>query len=172
MRALCLVAVLSTPAFADPVTAPACREADPKAPPPRSVRDVDWCNSDAFTWKGRLRAGHAEVHLYRRLDQPHDTIRTRLRGVIYGDLDGDGRAEAAVVIEKSTWTTSHQGTVSTVYVHGFTGGAPVLLGSIPAGTPVRDVAFGKGGTVTVKAGDPATVETYVRDPAGAFVRQP
>jgi hypothetical protein len=109
-----------------------------------------------------MREGHSSVHLYADIGEPHDTIAATLRGVIYGDLDGDKRPEAAVVIESSTWigrTGDHSGGTS-VYVYKLAGGKPTLIGSIPAGTPVDAITIRKG-IVTVTSG-PAHAKATMR----------
>jgi hypothetical protein len=127
-----------------------------------SLRDVDWCNFDFALWKGKMREGHSSVHLYADLGEPHDTITATLRGVIYGDFDGDKRPDAAVVIERSTWigrTGDHSGSTS-VYVYKLVGGKATRLGSIPAGTPVDAITIRKG-IVAVTSG-PANAKTTMR----------
>lgn len=161
MRSLCLVACLASTAAADHVRTPTCGEPKDDARAPRKITDVDWCNHDFGMWKGRMRAGHSEVHLYRALGQPHDTLLARLRGVVYGDVDGDGTRDAAIVIEKASWYAgrSEASTSTTVYVYAFVKGAPALLGSIPAGTPVHELTITRRG-VSVTSGQPKQTSRY------------
>lgn len=172
-RAILLVAFVASHATADPVAAPAC--GPPRAATTlRSVRDVDWCNFDVGFWKGRLREGHVEVHLYQKLDEPHDTVSASLRGVVYGDFDGDKRPEAAVVIESATWS-GKSGRVSggtSVKIYSLVKGTPTSMGAIPAGTPVDAIVIAKG-IVSVTSG-PATAKTTLRyrRVKGDFVEAP
>jgi len=153
VRALLLVGIVASHATAETLKAPKCGPA--KTPPAkvRTVKDVDWCNFDIGFWKGPLRQGHAEVHLYADMGQPHDTIAASLRGVIYGDYNGDKVLDAAVVIESSTWigkTGDHSGGTS-VHMYTLASGKPTSIGSIPAGTPVDAITLGKG-IVTIVSG--------------------
>jgi 2-keto-4-pentenoate hydratase/2-oxohepta-3-ene-1,7-dioic acid hydratase in catechol pathway len=73
---------------------------------------------------------------------------------VYGDLDGDRRPEAVVVVEQGTQSGStgqfSGGTYAVVY--GFAKGAPVQLGSIiTTGTPVGSITIAKG-VVTITSG--------------------
>lgn len=165
VRVLVLVAAVAPVAAAETVKPPSCGPAKQTTAKPRSVRDVDWCNFDVGAWKGPLREGHSEVHLYKDLGAPHDTIAVSLRGIVYGDVDGDNRLEAALVIEKSTWigrTGDHSGGTS-VSIYTLSKGKPVLLGSIPAGTPALAITFAKRRiSVTSGAGANKTTVTYRR----------
>src|SRR5690606_21675138 len=125
----------------------------------RTVRDVDWCNF-AFgvgPRGGALREGHSSVHLYADIGKPHDTIATTLRGVVYGDLDGDGRLEAAIVLETSMWfarTGAHSGGTS-VSIYALRRGTPTNLGSIATDKTVHAITLGKG-VVTITSSDGTT----------------
>jgi hypothetical protein len=166
VRIVIASSLLVSHATAETVKAPTC------GPPPttpkrvRTVRDVDWCNADVGGFKGALREGHSSVHLYSDMGgpdaAPHDTIATTLRGIVYGDLDGDKRPEAALVIESSTWigrTGNHSGGTS-IRIYSLVRGKPTLLGNIASGTPVRAITLGKG-VVTVTSG-PNNAETTQR----------
>lgn len=143
--ALALIAgVGTTPAAADPPTPAACDRPRPRGA--SGIRAVDWCNLDVGGWKGALRDGHHEVHLYADLGEAHDTIATSLRSIDYGDLDGDRRPEAFLVIEQTTWIASRDdsSTGSDVAIYTLRGGRPVKLASIPIGTPVASIAIRRG----------------------------
>jgi hypothetical protein len=175
-RAFMVVGLLASPVRADPVTPAVCHPAPPLVAKPASVREIDWCNRDELGgWKGRLRGGRSEVHLYAKLGEPHDTIAAALRGVVYGDLDGDKQLEAAVVIERSTWierTGAHSAS-SMVHLYGFAGGAAVRLAELPAGTPVDAITFG-GGMVEITSGPVGAKATqrFRRTATGAVVTVP
>lgn len=181
MRARVAIAVVSgllslvTLASADPVKEPVCREPPARPRAVKTIADVDWCNFDYGGGKGSLlTAGKSSLHLYRKLGEPHDTIARALRGVIYGDLDGDKKREAAIVLQHTTWFANRDtpSSSTTVLIYTLVDGAPRLLGSIPAADPVSDVSFAKGG-VTVRAGTPAATVRYRRDRAGKdFVEVP
>lgn len=161
-RVALVISLLVSHATAETVKAPACGPPPTKPKPVRTLRDVDWCNADVGGWKGKLREGHSSVHLYADLGEPHDTIATTLRGIVYGDLDGDKRLEAALVIESSTWigkTGDHSGGTG-VSLYKLVRGKPTRIGSIPAGTPVRAITIRKG-VVTVTSG-PDTARTTTR----------
>jgi hypothetical protein len=159
--ALLGILAMAAPAAAERLRAPACDAPPARATKPASVRDVDWCNRDDLgVWgSGGLRDGRSTVHLYRDISQPHDTIAASLRGVVVGDLDGDRRPEAVVVLEKTTWIgrtgRSTGGTIA--YVYGFAKGAPVRLGAIATGTPVEAITLAKR-VVTITSG-PATARS-------------
>lgn len=160
-RALVVVGLLASHAAAEKRVDPACGP-PAKKKTLRTMRDVDWCNFDFGFWKGPLREGRSSVHLYADLGEPHDTIAASLRGVIYGDFDGDKRLDAAIVIESATWigrTGAHSGS-TTVYLYTLAKGRPTGLGSVPAGTPVDDITLGKG-IVTVTSG-PANGKATLR----------
>ena len=162
-RVVVVLALLAAPASADPVRKPTC--ADPPAKPraPREITDVDWCNHDFLITKGPLRRGSSSLHLYRSLGGPHDTIITTLAGIVYGDLDGDRKPEAAIVLEKATWTASRNepATNTDVYVYTFARGKPVMIGAAGAGRPVHDITF-KRGVISVTSGDPKQTARYRR----------
>lgn len=169
IRSVLVVALMVTHARADAVKAPTCGA--PKATSKlRTVRDVDWCNFNFGHWKGPLRQGRSEVHLYADMGgpnpAPHDTIAVSLRGVIYGDLDGDKRPEAAVILEKTTWIgrTGQSTGGTSVYIYSLVKGTPTLRGSVPGGTPVDAVSLGKG-IITVTSGPKGQKTTlrYRRD---------
>lgn len=162
LRIALVTSLLVSHATAETVKAPACKPPPEKPKPVRTLRDVDWCNADVGGWKGQLREGRSSVHIYPRMGGAHDTIATSLRGVIYGDLDGDKRLEAALVIESSTWigrTGDHSGGTG-VSIYKLVRGTPTRIGSIPAGTPVRAITIAKG-VVTVTSG-PDNAQTTTR----------
>jgi hypothetical protein len=175
MRAVWVVALLTSSAVAEPVRAPTCSDPVPNRPAPRRITDVDWCNFDAGMWKGSLRAGHSSLHLYRKLSGPHDTIATSLRGVVYGDLDGDRTREAAVVIERTAWyggASTPSSNSWTVYVYDFAKGTARLRGTIAADKPVHAITFAKR-TVTVSSGEPAATTRFRWDATSSdFVELP
>jgi hypothetical protein len=155
------IIAMAAPAAAERLRAPACDAPPARATKPASVRDVDWCNRDDLgVWGGGLRDGRSEIHLYPDIGKPHDTIAVSLRGVVYGDVDGDRRPEAVVVIEKTTWIgstgRSTGGTIA--YVYGFAKGAPVRLGAIATGTPVEAITIAKR-VITITSGPPTATST-------------
>lgn len=164
VRAVLVVLLLASHATAETVKPPSCGPAKQTTKAPSSVRAVDWCNFDFGFWKGPLREGRSEVHLDSDMGganpAPHDTIAVSLRGVIYGDLDGDRRPEAAVVLQKTTWIgrTGESSGGTSVYIYSLANGKPTLLGSVPAGTPVDAVSLGKG-IITVTSGPKGQKET-------------
>lgn len=154
LRALAAVAVLGASpslAAASPPTPPDCDR--PPPPGAKGLRGVDWCNFDVGVWKGSLRDGHSEVHLYADLGKPHDTIATSLRSVDYLDVDGDRRPEALLVIEQTSWFGggSRSSSGSDVKVYAWRGGKPVVVAELPIGTPVLDVAL-VGKVLTIVSG--------------------
>ena len=171
VRIVIASSLLVSHATAETVKSPSCGPPPAKAKPVKTLRDVDWCNFDVGAWKGSLHEGRNEVHLYADLGQPHDTISTTLRGIVYGDLDGDKRPEAALVIETSNWygrTGNHSGG-SSVQIYKLVGGKPTRLGELASGTPVRAITLGKG-IVTVTSGpDSATTTLRYRRLKGTFV---
>ena len=129
---------------------------------PRTLRDVDWCNFDyGGGLRGPLKNGRSELHEYEDMGQPHDTILTRLAGLTYGDLDGDGTVEAAVAIATSAYfaRSGRESHSTTIHVYRLVRGTPTKLGSIPSGTPVSSITFGTR-TLTVTSGTPATTTRY------------
>jgi hypothetical protein len=166
MRMLVGLSVLlgvASVSHADPISAPTCAPPAEKVLAPKTLRDVDWCNFDYGLWRGTMREGRSEVHLYAKLGQPHDTIAHHLRGVVYG-----GKL-AAIVIEQSSWyAASNRGSSSsTVYVYELTKGVAKQVGTFPAGTPVREIVFGKG-TIAVTSGPDTSIATmtFKRGKAG------
>lgn len=157
-------------AEARPVTAAACDRPAPTVARPRRAADVDWCNAGVGGMKGRLVRGSADLHLYSDLGRPHDTISTTLRSVDYGDVDGDGRAEAVLVIERTTWIANRDtsSSASDVLVYAVRRGRPVQLGSIPAGTPVTDLTIARGRVTLVSGPDGATTAWRWRRARGEF----
>lgn len=106
----------------------ACRETKPKSKASvASVRDVDWCNHPFVAGICTPRDGVGELHEYEELGGMHDTHICRLGAVAFGDLDGDGVDEAAVVVdEESHFAKGGSSRSSTVYVYGFDGSGPRL----------------------------------------------
>lgn len=171
LRSVVCLAGLVRLAAADPVVRPTCGDPATKPTKIRSLRDVDWCNFDYGGFNGEMRSGHAELHIYPDIDGPHDTIDDSLEGVVYGDLDGDKRPDAAVVFEHTNWSgaTGKSSTSSAVHVYTFAHGKPVLLASLPAGTPVREIVFARR-TLTVTSGpDTAITTTSYRRANGTLV---
>lgn len=163
---------LAATAHAAPPTPLAC--GTPPTAPPRAITAVDWCSLDGVAWKGRLVDGHSEVHLYRDLGKPHDTISTRIVAVDYADLDGDRRPEAFVVVERATWIADRaEPSVGTdVLVFAWRRGAPVRLGELPVGTPITDLAIRRG-VVTIVSGPDAAATRHRWSPrARAFTALP
>jgi hypothetical protein len=68
-----------------------------------SVRAVDWCNREYIVGFASLRRGQAEIHEYATMGGAHDTDIFLLGSVAYGDLDGDGLEEAAVVLDHQSF---------------------------------------------------------------------
>lgn len=62
------------------------------------VTQVDWCACSALSRFGSMKDCRAELHEYEALGGPHDTSIDRVLDVAYGDLDGDGVAEAVVPV--------------------------------------------------------------------------
>ena len=175
VRIVIASSLLVSHATAETVNDPSCGPPPAKATSVKMLRDVDWCNFDVGAWKGSLREGRNVVHLYSQIGgpnpAPHDTISTTLRGIVYGDLDGDKRPEAALVIETSNWygrTGNHSGG-SSVQIYKLVGGKPTRLGELASGTPVRAITLGKG-IVTVTSGpDSATTTLRYRRLKDRFV---
>jgi hypothetical protein len=160
--------LLVSHATAETVKAPTCGPPPATPAPVRTVRDVDWCNAHVGGIAGPLSAGRSEYHEYPELGGPHDTILMSLRGIVYGDFDGDKRPEAALVIETEYWfVNGNSSQESSVRIYSLVRGKPTLLGSIPSGTPVRAITLGKG-VVTVTSGPDKAQSTqrYRRAKAG------
>lgn len=85
-----------------------CENADFHTAKVQSLRDVDWCNFDYDGWVS-LRGGSNEIHEYMEMGGMHDTIVHQLVSVAYGDLDGDSREEAVVLIREEAWYTNGSG---------------------------------------------------------------
>lgn len=147
--------LLATASQAAPPTPLTC--GTPPASPPRAITAVDWCNLDGVAWKGRLVDGHSEVHLYRDLGKPHDTIATRIVSVDYADLDGDRRPEAFVVVERTSWTgdRAEPSVYADVFVYAWRRGAPVRLAELPTGTPLTDLTIRRSVVELVSGPDAA-----------------
>lgn len=161
MRTLVLVLIAAT-ATAAPVKAPVCRTKAKK--PVHTIKDVDWCNFDYGGGKdSRLHDGHSSLHLYSDLGEAHDTIGLSLRGVIYGNVDGDKALEAAIVLERSmsTPTGDRPSSSTTIALYKLVKSVPTRIGSIPATSPVVAVALAKD-TVAVTGGKPKTTQRYRR----------
>lgn len=104
----------------------ACKQAPEQKPPFASLRAVDWCNHTFVHGFCELRGGTFEMHEYAELGGMHDTILCRLGNVSYGDVDGDGVEEAAVVVDEENFFTSGASSRgSTVYLYALDKGAIV-----------------------------------------------
>jgi hypothetical protein len=76
-------------------------DCDVEAPKQASrIQAHDWCNERSIGPKG-LHNGRSDYHEYQDLGEPHDSILTRLRSVVYSDITGDNAAEAIVVVEQT-----------------------------------------------------------------------
>lgn len=98
-----------------------------------TVRAVDWCTR-SYGAMADLRDGYHELREYEDLGGPHDTTVWRLRDVGYGDIDGDGLEEAAILISDETYgATGGSAGRTTVYLYALRDGAVVELarGSAP-----------------------------------------
>ncbi len=177
MRALVVVATLTLPVVlptslrAAPPTLVRCGPPTSSAGP--GVRAIDWCNAEVGAWGGALASGRAEV----RLDDPeargHDTTTTTLRSVDYGDVDGDRRPDAVLVLERASWVGDRpQALVSSdLAIFTVRGGRPHLLARVPAGTPVLDLTIRRG-VIAVVSGPDRARQRWRWDPRGrALVRR-
>lgn len=101
----------------------------------RTVRDVDWCNR-AYPELGSIPAlvlsgGAFEEHVYACDNGEHTTTLRSLVEVAYGDLDGDGHEDAALVIDDDWYGCDDRGTtrVTLLAAFAFTDGVVRLLGT-------------------------------------------
>lgn len=106
----------------------------------QSIRSADWSNC-SFGAFGKLRDGRSEAHEYDALGGPHDTIITKLIGVGYGDVDGDGIEDAVVAITERVHyargkNTSEHGHV---YVYSTKEGFVALVASALGGRPMTSL---------------------------------
>ena len=110
---------------------------------PRSIRDVDWCNHEYIAGLVELRDGTAELHEYMELGGEHDTHIWKLIEVVYGDVDGDGRDEAAVLIHSENWAQGRSWFDADLHMFSLRGATVVSLGSAPASlTDRRNLTIG------------------------------
>ncbi|MBP6630237.1 MAG: hypothetical protein KBG28_18165 [Kofleriaceae bacterium] len=148
LAASLLVVTGGATARAERVRPPRCGEPRPAPARLTSLRQLDWCNHDYGGHKGPLRAGRGSLHLYRQLDRPHDTINTRLAGVVYGDLDGDRQVEAAVILHIVSWfpgpTETRTSERTTLYLYQLGPTGPTELGRVDVAGPVRAVTIHRG----------------------------
>lgn len=118
---------------------------------PADVTQVDWCSCGGLSRFGTMKACHAELHEYESLGGPHDTSITRVLDVAYGDLDGDGVAEAVVPVlridDYARAGTSHER--GTLFVYGVRPGGVRRLVELATRPPER-VSI-DGGVVTLRA---------------------
>jgi len=113
------------------------------------VTQVDWCSCGGLSRFGTMKACHAELHEYESLGGPHDTSITRVLDVAYGDLDGDGVAEAVVPVllidhYARAGTSSERGVL---FVYGMRPGGVRRLVEVKA-PPAERVQI-DGGVVTL-----------------------
>ncbi len=120
-----------------------------------TVRAVDFCACSALSHHGTMRNCRAELHEYEQLGAPHDTLLTRVIDVAYGDLDGDGREEAAVAIQEvvhyARSGTHHES--GRVEIFGVVGGAVTRLATLGVGPPIAIEVAGGFVTALVEDGD-------------------
>lgn len=127
----------------------ACRGPGPDRTRFASVREVDWCNQGFAPVMFPLREGRGEQHEYEELGGPHDTYLARLEGVAYGDLDGDGHEEAALLVDEQTFYTSGATAKrQQVYVLGVRAERVELLASGSSALPTPALVI-DGGALTL-----------------------
>lgn len=119
-----------------------------------TVRDVDFCACSALSHHGTMRACRAELHEYEQLGGPHDTLITRVVEVAYGDLDGDGREEAAValreIVHMARSGTHHES--GRLEVFGVKGGVVTRLATLGTSPPAAVEIAGGVIAATVEDG--------------------
>jgi hypothetical protein len=138
-------------------------DCDVEAPKQASrIQEHDWCNERSIGPEG-LHNGRSDYHEYQDLGEPHDSILTRLRSVVYGDITGDNAAEAFVVVEQTISLAKGPASITTdIRVYRWSDGKVAYLGSIDAGTLVTDVSFRKQRFVVISGPKKdRTVNTYV-----------
>lgn len=132
----------------------------------RSIRSADWANC-SFGAFGTLRNGRGETHLYDHMGGPHDTVDTKLVGVDYGDLDGDGIEDAVVALVQHTYYASSRNTSESgqLYVYSTKGGFVELVAYEISGRPMTSVKIAKDRIVLDEATKWETCKTerVVRD---------
>lgn len=136
---------------------PSSPPTSPTSPAGPGVRAIDWCNAEVGVWGGALAAGRAEVHLDDPEGRGHDTTTTTLRSIDYADVDGDGRPEALLVLERASWVGDRPEAMvgSDLAVFTVRGGRPTLVASLPIGTPVLDLTIRRGTIAMVSGPDRA-----------------
>ena len=110
----------------------------------RSIRSTDWANCNFGTF-GALRNGRGELHLYDRMGAPHDTVDTKLVGVDYGDLNGDGIEDAVVALVQRTHYASNGNTseIGQLYVYSTKECFVGLVAYAIGGRPMTSVKIAK-----------------------------
>jgi hypothetical protein len=68
-----------------------------------SLRRVDWANQDYGGWVGRLRDGRNMMDVADLGGGAHGRVETTFVSVAFGDLDSDGREEAAILLKQEIW---------------------------------------------------------------------
>lgn len=124
-----------------------------------SIRSADWANCSIGTF-GKLRNGRGEYHEYDQLGGPHDTIDTKLVGVDYGDVDGDGLEDAVVALVQHVYFAKGRNTSESgqVYVYSTKSGVVTLVAH-HSGRPVTSVKVVTGRVVLDEASKYETCKT-------------
>lgn len=159
-------------------TLPAPRTCDGRAgsEAPRSIRDVDWCNRSYAGAGGipvTLVDGAYEEHVYACEGTPHagehTTSRWQVGDVAYGDLDGDGADDAAVLIDEDWFGCGDAATrITRVRVYGLRDGGAVALGETTLGR-VHDPLLAALPVLEISGG--AVVRTYAWQAGGTCVER-
>ena len=97
-----------------------------------SIRDADWCDREYLAGIVTLVDGVGELHEYMDMGQPHDTYIHRLMDVAYGDVDGDGATDAAVLLHSESYAGGNSWKGADIFLFTLRAGAVVDLGSEPA----------------------------------------
>ena len=121
----------------------ACTKGPESQPPFANVRAVDFCNYTLTSFFGTMRGGRSEMHEYEEMGGAHDTFIAKLGLVTFGDLDGDGVEDAAVVVDQELYPPNGVGTQrATLYVVTVKKGALVVKSTkeLPYGADARIVS--------------------------------
>jgi hypothetical protein len=117
-----------------------------------SLRRVDWTNLDYEGWVGRLRDGYNAMRI---TDLGGARVETTFVSVAFGDLDGDGVEEAAILLKNDIWRDNgrHDPADANLFVYAWRDRQPTVVASVSFLSPLAIVRIADGKVIVDESAD-------------------
>lgn len=130
------------------------KDASEVAAQDRSIRRVDWRNHDYDGWAGRLHEGVSQTDVADLGGGASGRVTTTFVSVAFGDLDGDRREEAAVLLKQEIWrSTGRRDVDANLFVLAWRDRAPTIIASVSFVRPTASVRIEDGKVVVDEPDD-------------------